>query len=64
VWAGWRNDEGELQDMQHARFFHRFGVDVLTAQTLGATEAEELRGRVQAHMDQNNVPPATYGNEN
>lgn len=40
------------------RFWFEFGVDVLTAQTLGANDAEELRGRVQAYLDKRGVIPA------
>lgn len=42
--AGW--------SMQEAwrRFFHRYGVDVLTAQTLGAPDAAALRAKVAADL--------------
>jgi hypothetical protein len=38
-------------------FFHRFGIDVLTAQTLGAREAADLEARVRAQLDENGVIP-------
>lgn len=46
MWGGWRTAEGDELRVMQRRFFHTFGVDVMTAQTLGAREAEELRGRV------------------
>lgn len=32
------------------RFFHRYGIDVMTAQTLGATEANKLREQILADL--------------
>lgn len=46
VWGGWRVHHGESIGLAQRRFFHTFGVDVGTAQTLGAREATELRDKV------------------
>lgn len=46
LWGGWRTAEGDDLRVMQRRFFYTFGVDVMTAQTLGARDAEELRGRV------------------
>lgn len=46
-WGGTRRDEG-LSDVEMQRLFYlTFGVDVLTAQTLGTAEAEALKTRVE-----------------
>ena len=46
AWGGYRSAEG-LADREVARlFYERFGVDVLSAQALGVTEAEALMGRI------------------
>lgn len=45
-WGGYRVAEGLDLVTRQRLFFHRFGVDVATAQTLGAREAEELRRKV------------------
>jgi superfamily II DNA or RNA helicase len=41
-WAGMRRLEGRPDDESYRRFYHTFGVDVLTAQTYGRRKAEEL----------------------
>lgn len=46
LWGGWRTGVGDTLSMAQRRFFHLFGVDVATAQTLGAREAGELRARI------------------
>lgn len=45
-WAAWQNSHGRSNAESYRRFWHAFGVDVATAQTLGAREAEELADRV------------------
>jgi DNA repair protein RadD len=37
------------------RFYLQFGVDVLTAQTLGTSEADTLAARVRAFLDKRNI---------
>lgn len=46
LWGGWRTALGEDLSMAQRRFFHQFGVDVLTAQTLNAADANTLRERL------------------
>lgn len=46
LWGGWRTSKGDDLSMAQRRFYHLFGVDVGTAQTLGAREASELRQRL------------------
>lgn len=45
-WAAWQNSHGRSDAESYRRFWHMFGTDVATAQTLGAREAEELASRV------------------
>lgn len=46
-WAGRWHAQGESDREIQRRFYLSFGVDVLTAQSLSATEAEQLRIRVE-----------------
>lgn len=50
MWGGWRTGLGEDLSNAQARFFHQFGMDILTAQALGAREAQELRARIAKEM--------------
>jgi len=47
-YGGWRKHHGDDPGMTQRRFYHSFGVDVMTAQTLGAREALELGARIHA----------------
>ncbi len=58
LWAGWRVHVGRQPEEVQREFFHRFGRDVLSAQVLGSTEAEELRERIAGDLTANNVVPA------
>lgn len=42
VWAGLFHEKGESDSEIYRRFWHQFGIDILSAQTLGAQEAKEL----------------------
>ena len=46
VWGGARTAAGDTLAMAQRRFYHSYGVDVATAQTLNAREARELMGRL------------------
>ena len=46
-WGGVRRVEGDTDTQMQARFLHRFGVDVMTAQTLPASKALELRDAIR-----------------
>jgi DNA repair protein RadD len=59
VWGGWQHnalgrDPAEVQ----RRFFFKFGRDVLSAQVLGADEADTLRGLVWDDLKANNIVEA------
>lgn len=55
LWAGWQRLLGRGDSEGYRRFYFRFGVDVATAQTLGAREASELLARVLSELQQHNV---------
>jgi superfamily II DNA or RNA helicase len=42
MWGGWRRDQGDDDATMQRRFYALFGMDVLTAQTLGPREALDL----------------------
>lgn len=49
-WAGLEAAQGRGESESYRRFYHRFGIDVANAQTLGTREASELAGRVHAEL--------------
>ena len=48
MWGGKWTVNGDTLSEAQRRFYHTFGVDVGTAQTLGRKEAEDLKKRVEA----------------
>jgi len=61
MWGGWREALGESLSMAQRRFYLTFGVDVMSAQALGAREAGELMARLDAAMLGHVVPVRTEG---
>ena len=55
TWSGWRRHVGEPDQVAYRRFYLRYGVDVATAQTLGAADATALAERVAAELNSHNV---------
>lgn len=55
LWGGWNTALGRSDREGHRRFFHLFGVDVMTAQTLGPDKAADLEARVRAHLTQHQI---------
>ena len=55
LWGGWQAHQGRGISEGQRRFWHAFGVDVATAQTWGATDANELEQRIRANLRDNNV---------
>jgi superfamily II DNA or RNA helicase len=49
-WAGIESAQGRGESESYRRFFHRFGLDVASAQTLNAREAAELAERVNVEL--------------
>lgn len=50
TWAGPWHAQGASDSEIMRRFYFKFGVDVMTAQTLGTTEATELKDRINADI--------------
>lgn len=46
IWGGVQRDRGDTDSMMQRRFFYRFGIDVMSAQALAATEAEALSDEI------------------
>lgn len=56
LWAGWRmNHLGEDMRTAEKRFYLTYGVDRLSAQVLGVSEADLLAERIQKDLTNNNV---------
>ncbi len=48
MWAGYQRHEGRPDSESYRRFYHRFGVDVMSAQTLGRRDAEKLTETIRS----------------
>jgi hypothetical protein len=48
IWAGLQRDLGRDDSEIYRRFYHAFGIDMLTAQTMGTPEAHELLERIKS----------------
>jgi DNA repair protein RadD len=46
LWAGYQRQQGRSDSEGYRRFFHEFGVDVASAQALGAKDAGALEQRI------------------
>lgn len=55
LWAGWQAHQNRPDAEAQKRFWFKFGIDVLSAQTLGAKEASELESRVVSDLLLHNV---------
>jgi superfamily II DNA or RNA helicase len=50
-WAGWQHAQGRTDERENQRrFFHTFGIDVMTAQTLNPRDAIALGERIVKEM--------------
>lgn len=63
-WGGYWREKGDTDGMLQRRFFHTYGLDVLTAKTLKRADAEALRGRILAksELDGIVIPAYSAGN--
>ncbi len=59
LWAGWQKHLGREDREAYRRFFFRYGVDVLTAQTLPAADMDVLTQRVEQELEANNITERT-----
>jgi DNA repair protein RadD len=55
LWGGWQESQGRDGPEIQRRFFYKYGRDVLSAQVLGVTDADDLRGRIEAELSQANI---------
>lgn len=55
LWAGWQNVQGFDLSQSYRKFWHAFGVDVLSAQALGRPEAEALAIKIRSTLDNHGV---------
>lgn len=55
TWAGWNRHLGRSDAEGYKRFFLRFGVDALTAQTMSAADALALENRIRGELYQHNI---------
>lgn len=55
LWSGWQRHIGRSDQESYRRFFFRYGVDVLTAQTLPAADMESLAVRIETELSANNI---------
>lgn len=55
TWAGWQQHMGRPDRESYRRFYHGFGIDIATAQTLGAKDATELEARIRTQLAANNI---------
>jgi DNA repair protein RadD len=59
-WGGWRKQQGDNDSQMQRRFFHLFGVDVLSAQALKRADAEALRLRITDKLLLDGIDIAEY----
>lgn len=55
TWAGWQSAQGFDDSQSYRRFFHAFGLDVMSAQALGRADAEGLAMKIKTILDKNGV---------
>lgn len=59
LWGGWwENVKGVHRREAQKRFYLTFGIDVMTAQTLAAAEADALETRIREQLTRHNVVAA------
>lgn len=55
TWAGWQSVLGHDDSEAYKLFYFKYGMDVLTAKTLGRAEAEALTVRIQSELNNHGV---------
>ena len=58
LWAGWQTHQGRDDSQSYRIFYHTFGLDVLSAQSLGRPEAEALAIKIKNLLDKHGVVAA------
>lgn len=59
LWAGWLREQGMGDAETYRRFFHKYRVDVATAQTLNAKDAAALAASIRGDLAAANVTEKT-----
>lgn len=57
LWAGWHKGAGRKDSEIYRLFYLTYGMDIMGAQTLGATDATALREKLQTRLVSANVVP-------
>ena len=57
TWAGWKASLGHDDSESYKLFYFRYGIDAMTAKTLGRGEAQALAALIQTELDKNGVIP-------
>ncbi len=55
LWAGWKRHIGHDDAQSYRMFYHRYGVDMMTAQGLGRPDAEKLTALVNEELQKHGV---------
>jgi DNA repair protein RadD len=55
LWGGWQKHLGRSDREAQKLFYFQYGMDILSAQALGATEAVALEARIRADLDRANI---------
>lgn len=55
LWAGYWHAHNAADSETYRRFYHMFGKDIMTAQTLGAGDAKELETTIRAEIERLNI---------
>lgn len=58
LWMGWQTSKGRSIRESQRLFFLTYGTDVMTAQTLGATDADQLREKLQIRLNEHGIVTA------
>lgn len=60
IWGGWRKQQGDNDSQMQRRFYHLFGLDVISAQGVSRPEAEALRQRITERLALDGVSMPEY----
>lgn len=52
IWAAFYNQKGYEDDIIHRKFYLDFGIDILTAQSLGRKDANNLKEKIEKTIDE------------
>jgi hypothetical protein len=58
LWGGWQTHLGLGARELKKKFYFQYGLDTLTAQALPREDADKLRLRIEAQLNQYGVVPA------